>query len=1572
MADERVSIIIDVDVKDVASIAAVQAALANLNKSQKSQALSMRIMRGDADKTSKSLVGAAASANKLQDKVGKLGGAMKILSKIARVLMFAVIGMGIEFLITAAALASVNLVFAAGKFLAKSYNFAMQALAGAVAAVGVAAIGAAAAFREFTAAQTAFRYKGGDNVAAGIDQATGALQNLYQDSTLATVGITSLNEAFAAVGKNSAFTPQTQAGLRAMMDFAAASGDTSKGLSSAATFLGIVQKESKFTQEALAAAKQIGPEFDKAFKKLRGQGKINTTADFFELLKSGGLAKEAGVLGAGSAVQQTLFAQFKGVLTKLYGEMSSMGGELLNPFKKTLNSMFMVVRTTMRRISTDLLRFGSKDFQSGMVGMTEKISNFSVTLFRKFLPAVDGFFGRINSVYVSMYRYTKRFLDVIRPLREGGSIIIETFGKPISEVFKAFGRNIQNLADTGVKNKDKFLAFGDALRSFVAAFFDMSSGFKEAFAAALPIINKLVSGIALLMKGLGGVFRMLAGLGPLASFLGIFGTLVAGFKGKRGGKGSGMMSRMGSRMNGLPGTMTDADGLGGAMSAAGTKLSSSGDKLNVAADNLNRAAASQVQATTQMSNMLTTQMSALSQMSGQAMGGYAKPVLRGGRRNEDGTYRKPTRPLGMPQQMYDHNLKLWENQMAISDGDMSSVFGPAGSLGYAEGMANMHGTVGLEDFGTSSGVTSGFDMESLDVAAASKDKNAMHYKRMEKLDEYTTQMKTNNAAAAAGMPLSDPFGTMSSISPMSDPFADDGLTGATSGSGRVPFRQRFRKLAGDATMGRKERAAHLKSNLFASGRAAKAKFGEFRAGDGLGLKKLGSGFMGADLAKERYQASLKMDQDAGRKPSRGRALKAGMGANLGLASMALGAGGSYLASKHGTAEAQGSLQAGAAMAAMSPLAGIAVAGIGTMMKSQTGAGGAISGAAGGAAAGAMIGSVIPGVGTIAGAIIGGTIMGTVGFFKGKANNKKIAKEAAKRASQANLVPVVNELLKGNTIGALDIAKKNTERMKKMAKSTYGAQNTELDRLVKEGVITKEERERTLNDPTKTQKFFDRTAAAAPAQEKVTKLLGQSFTRNMKDLQMATGKTEEEIMALAHKMGVDLTNPMLTLKDAITGLGEGAVKTAKEINYAITDNLLVGLEKLEKWLNRNELSNSARNSQNAFNAGPAEDTFVTAFGDMVKLVTSKTPNNAVQGFLAIREMLDSENPNYIFGKTGAFGGINNEKDPKKKQELINQGLGYVTDTAGATASTYTTAVGAKLANAGMSYTDTSEGSEIENAIQKLLLEGTPEQVQQLDQFIKYGNLEGKDINEVNQALRKILGLGGTSQGTDANNFDFTRRVENTEQTLRLAPIEKQILDEMTAAIKTGFGKASWWESSPDWWKKGLKGTTDKAATISLLPPEDDTSTPRGKSGDTSTSKRLRSTLGAHSRFNSKLTGKRTITSSLRFNNLGSPSSDHATGNAYDLTGQNLGQYAKMVNNSGGFAEFHGVNANRHLHVVPRSGDTSTSRAGSGDGSTGGAPNVTLNVYAGPNMSVDELVSKTMKAQARAIRDGYERR
>lgn len=108
--------------------------------------------------------------------------------------------------------------------------------------------------------------------------------------------------------------------------------------------------------------------------------------------------------------------------------------------------------------------------------------------------------------------------------------------------------------------------------------------------------------------------------------------------------------------------------------------------------------------------------------------------------------------------------------------------------------------------------------------------------------------------------------------------------------------------------------------------------------------------------------------------------------------------------------------------------------------------------------------------------------------------------------------------------------------------------------------------------------------------------------------------------------------------------------------------------------------------------------------------------------------------------------------------------------------------------------------------------------------------------------------------------------------------------------------------------------------------------QGPTGDTASS-RLQRTLARHAMFSSSVPGNQTITSSLRNFNLGSPSSDHATGAAYDLTGDNLGQYAQMVNSSGGFAEFHGSAGSRHLHVVPpQSGDTSSPMAGSSTAST----------------------------------------
>jgi hypothetical protein len=163
--------------------------------------------------------------------------------------------------------------------------------------------------------------------------------------------------------------------------------------------------------------------------------------------------------------------------------------------------------------------------------------------------------------------------------------------------------------------------------------------------------------------------------------------------------------------------------------------------------------------------------------------------------------------------------------------------------------------------------------------------------------------------------------------------------------------------------------------------------------------------------------------------------------------------------------------------------------------------------------------------------------------------------------------------------------------------------------------------------------------------------------------------------------------------------------------------------------------------------------------------------------------------------------------------------------------------------------------------------------------------------------------------------------------------------------------------PGWWEKGLvfDGKT--------LKPANDTSTPRaGGVGDTATSK-LSQTMGRHAAMNGQLTGKRTVTSSLRDYALGSINSDHATGSAYDLTGQNLGQYAKLVHANGGFAEFHGSMANRHLHVVPGSGmgDTSTPSPVSTSSSSGGGTNNYYTFEINGNNAAPEVIANMVMAK-----------
>ena len=255
-----------------------------------------------------------------------------------------------------------------------------------------------------------------------------------------------------------------------------------------------------------------------------------------------------------------------------------------------------------------------------------------------------------------------------------------------------------------------------------------------------------------------------------------------------------------------------------------------------------------------------------------------------------------------------------------------------------------------------------------------------------------------------------------------------------------------------------------------------------------------------------------------------------------------------------------------------------------------------------------------------------------------------------------------------------------------------------------------------------------------------------------------------------------------------------------------------------------------------------------------------------------------------------------------------------------------------------------------------------------------NTQGLTPEQAQAQLRGLGGLAGQISQGQLRGFDgeiltgekLASRIEvelsrygiNADIMNQPAPGEalggtsKEMHDAIINAAKEGIGKTPDWlatapawytSSSPAWhtqqpsWYTGGKVTVTKDGS--------DTSTPRAF-GD-ATSSRLGRTMARHSYFDGTLPGKRTVTSGWRNFGLGSLKSDHLTGNAYDLTGQNLVGYANAVNGSGGFAEFHGSGGDRHLHVVPGQtpiGDSVSSMSPMvSGGSGGGSYAYTINVY-----------------------------
>jgi len=506
-------------------------------------------------------------------------------------------------------------------------------------------------------------------------------------------------------------------------------------------------------------------------------------------------------------------------------------------------------------------------------------------------------------------------------------------------------------------------------------------------------------------------------------------------------------------------------------------------------------------------------------------------------------------------------------------------------------------------------------------------------------------------------------------------------------------------------------------------------------------------------------------------------------------------------------------------------------------------------------------------------------------------------------------------------------------------------------------MTEDELAKALKDPESSVKEF----------VKQIEERGEAFNKlddvNAKRLDMLekmSGKSRPELEALAKEMGVNLYDATVKFDDVVTKLKLNMVRSAAEMLAANQDALMGASAVFDTEINKNKaeyaindktraLADQAaagtldRNSVLEYMKGLGSDYTALYGGDSVKAF------QAIQGLYgaggtAFQKGGALENQEQLFSGNATFQNFLTTA----KSNLVDTG---VTQLSGLINKSGRVADVEKIRAAFGNMTD-------EQLFQQLgmLQQGA------IPTFAGTGDAaERKASGTGMEGYLKTLGIDYASlQKINTDEADKFTDLSNASQNFKTA------VEEYRKYTQEFFGADG---GRPEWWsKEAMKEIMGS-----------DTSSPRGsRIGDT-TSSRLSQTMARHAAMNSQLTGVRSITSAYRTTALGSPSSDHVTGRAYDLVGQNLGAYSRLVHANGGFAEFHGRNGSRHLHVVPGPGpfgDTSVpsmSKMSTMPAMSGGAvTNNSITINAAPGQSPEAIASAVIKKIDERNRNREQRR
>ena len=546
IGDEKVTIRIDVKA-DTAAIDRVRQKIRQLCREADNCEKTFSRYADSVNEAGEAHVDLDRNSTRTTQALRRMGRETNVLSKILKTgLKFALIGAAIESAALAIALSSVNGLLATGRFLVKGYHVVMSGLAKAAAAAGVALATVAAAQRQFVAAQATGRYGG------SFAAASQGLRTLTGDARLASLGVRTLSGAFQAASKNARVTGGTASAIAGLMDFAVASGDIEKGAAAVAELVSLVQKGGVGQKGVLEAAKQLGPEFEKAFKEATRGGRA-TSAELMRLFSSGQLARQAGIAGGFAATQGTLVGQLKAFMTEMQVMFGDLGMQFIEPVQRAFQDIRRIMVRTVTQLMPLLADFARESLIDKMVNGIDKMSQFLVTLMQDYVPKTQGFFESMSRAWDKLTNGFERFNRYLRRFSEASKVINTFFGQIFGAIGSGLKNNFEAFAEMLVTNQSDFDKFGKSLANLITQIFNLFNAIREAFFRALPVITNLADIIARIVQSIADLLRMMTSFGGLGGLASLMLPMAAGLQfGGRGGRGGpgGAGAGRGARMGG--------------------------------------------------------------------------------------------------------------------------------------------------------------------------------------------------------------------------------------------------------------------------------------------------------------------------------------------------------------------------------------------------------------------------------------------------------------------------------------------------------------------------------------------------------------------------------------------------------------------------------------------------------------------------------------------------------------------------------------------------------------------------------------------------------------------------------------------------------------------------------------------------------------------------------------------------------------------------------------------------------------------------------------------------------------